>query len=552
MNGNKTGRFALPALLLSSLLLAGTLAGCNGDTPTTPTTPTDQTPSGEQYEATVLHADQTGVRDVSVDLQLKTDKTKRYSSYGKTGEDGKVSVYVPTAAEYYVIPTNIPEGYTYNAGALVTAENRTATITLGEITGEGTWAIPYSVGQSFQKTVQRPQGGWADEIYFEWRAGASGIYTVKVEGDGATLQPYGMGGNKFGTPVTAPNAQEKEVATPYKDSPDRFGVTVSNAATEQFTVSVYFTDYLFEKSSQVVEITPTQTAKASYEKPAGDYELSTKGLLNGANEVYVDENGVYRVRTGTGSDPVLLVQMKHSVGLGDSSEDQPFTQLDIQGGNPYRYDVTSAEDRADNNKPLLYHDYRRFLRGFVQYDHVEGDKDQGHSEAPPIENRTGDFYEKYANAEGHIAVTEEFGVFLKLFAQKEAGNISYAVGESKEPWLFACSYYVEKEGSSLNPVPLDEYYYDGYVEDYPPIDLTGTRYYSLTVEAGDTFSVTASNEKFIFVYDDGTGEKDYAASELASLTLTADENGKILFALKLNEGDTVAQGDYFTLTLITE
>lgn len=209
----------------------------------------------------------------------------------------------------------------------------------------------------------------------------------------------------------------------------------------------------FVKANDLVDTTTDVEVKATLTQFA-DNEDNEKTLipidLDGTDTIYYDEDkGYYRLGDGEdpkASDPIVVVMLKKNLDsdrlyLGEGA---PLIYLEMATNGqiaPYVFDVT--EDKTDTSKGNSYLDYRKMLRGFVEYDKPSNSRD---NLSIPEELEEENCYVNYVNSDGVYPLTEELKEYLQLFAKYAAEYKKNNMGqdlipEGDENWMFACYYY---------------------------------------------------------------------------------------------------------------
>lgn len=287
-----------------------------------------------------------------------------------------------------------------------------------------------------------------------FRATEAGTYSVKVEGEAKAI-------------VTVLTAQPGEIiSAPYADSeyslnPTKQFVAYTStlSATNYVTVTAKADSYPVtlkvtigdrkapNDTTTVVEVKETLT---QYAKPQGQ-ELVGVPMDGAATLVYNETDRFYHL--GTIDGPVVVVKITKPLDasrFGDGAT-LAYMEMATQGQAQYQF-VTQKADGED----IL--DYRKFLRGFDEYDLKPGT--HGNELVIPTDITTSVYYANFVNADGVYPLTKELETFLKEFYKVGANktyvdwNITAATGSE---WLFPCYYYDEAGEEETPDAIVGEY-----------------------------------------------------------------------------------------------
>lgn len=263
-----------------------------------------------------------------------------------------------------------------------------------------------------------------------------GVYTLSSQVDDSSVDPmieyYAY---KYATSVDNESRNDDYIGKDFS-----FSITVRS--DEIGNESVGTNDYLFKiMLSNKVDYTPTYPAtfnviikrtgdaeeldtyenqtvdatslKEAPQKPNGSTAVGV--ALDGSQTVYLGSDGAYRVQLGSSrneaNDPLLLA----AFACGSRYSDEPFTSLPKPDNENFRSPLVIG----DSDTKIQYN-YGAFVEA----------------------------YERVANSEGYVTVTEELATFLKRYEgyHHYYGNIidsltlGTEVSEGSE-WLIPCYYY---------------------------------------------------------------------------------------------------------------
>lgn len=257
--------------------------------------------------------------------------------------------------------------------------------------------------------------------------------------------------------------------------------------------------------------------------------MTAIGIDDTSSLIVKGSDGYYHYITAEG--PIVVVQISGTInGLYDKN----FLELDFEGGSPYSFNITPADELDDYTKDYQILNYTRFLRGYAS-----PVTDASGNVSAPTEYEVEVFYAKYLNSDGVYPLTDELITFLKYYVYGSATDTSSlsAAGsliqgalygsDNSSVWLFSAFYY--DDGTPL-PVPA-------------PTSGDGTESSPYVVGIG-SYSIEVPASGYIYV--------TFESSSVSSATIAVSDESVTLSAssVNLNEVFTLTSGDGQSHTVV--
>lgn len=268
-----------------------------------------------------------------------------------------------------------------------------------------------------------------------------------------------------------------------------FAVSLTDVTSYPVSVEVEIV-----KGADIADTTTVMTVSetlAQYTKPA-DKTLMPVPMSESTVLVKGNDNFYH---LGTADGPVVVVSLTKPIDASRFGEAAALCYIELTSQMPVTYvlDVTSDADLANLEKGYTFHDYREFLRGFKDYDYVDGQF--GPEPVLPANLTQQNCYAKFADTvDGTYPLTEELKTFLEELYKANSSSLMFQIPECDEgcEWMFPLYYYDDAE---IDPIVGE---YTGTANDMN---------YRLTVTATGTFVLTEFSDMGNTDMETGTWSK---------------------------------------------
>lgn len=342
----------------------------------------------------------------------------------------------PMMGANYGVEITARKGKTYYLAVAGVSEEQAAPVKFAIVDPTSSY-IEYN-GISGEIDVEIGKAG--DNAVIEFKPTAAGAYKATTQGDALTGVSVTTMSGLISDPYDGEYAKGSNASI--KVTPDVLGSTTVfymiavQASTYPVTVTVKIEQLnTVANTTSIVAVGETLT---QYADAPADKELTYVPMSEDTVLVYNSTDKFYHL--GTADGPVVLVNLTEELPSNRFANGLMLAYLDMdsQMAPEYVLDVTSAEDKASLTKGNTYKDYRRFIRGFDDYEYTA----MGYPQLPDtlaVEN----CYVNYVNDDGVYPLTQELKAFLELFCEINMEKFMWQIPMDAEygcEWMFAlCS-----------------------------------------------------------------------------------------------------------------